>query len=192
MFDASGTLAHVRQGRKEPYWVVFNSRRPRPGGVGKGCLLFFLVVALAAFAVLTSIASLATGTWKAAPPIVGGALVAIALLLLSRLARRRGSGPARAPDADAPLLVITPEGFVEYVRPDYPTVAIDFSDLASLALRVSASTNSGSSVATAHIWLDLNYRDGKTARWQPRANFGPTEAIVQAIITAQGKFEATH
>jgi hypothetical protein len=139
---------------------------------------------------------------------VARALAALMLLSIvrrvwsSRRRGRRGSVAQEPPNPDPPLLVITPAGFVEYAQPDYPIVAVAFGDLATLALRVTASTMSNSMMsdsmisnrmpATTHIWLDLHYRDGRIDRWNPRANFGQTEAIVQAIIAARGKYEATH
>lgn len=124
------------------------------------------------------------------PFIVG----AVLLIVVRRMWWRRLPGRAsqHTPDSDPPLLVITPDGFIEYVRPDYPIVASAFAALASLALRVTASTTSDSSFATTHIWLDLHYRDVRVERWSPRAYFGQTEAIAQAIIAARGWYEATH
>jgi hypothetical protein len=91
-------------------------------------------------------------------------------------------GTSQDPD---PLLVITPDGAVEYVSSRNPVAAVDFDSLARIGLQVSGHSFSDSTIVTLDVWLDLHYRDGRKARWRS-ASFADRYETVQAFIEAYG------
>ncbi len=102
--------------------------------------------------------------------------------------RRRGklSGFFRGTSDDPdPLLVITPDGAVEYVSERKPLTVVAFQDLAGMRIRV-ASSNSSAAVST---WVDLRYLDGSKAKWRSAGFANDLEAI-QGFIEAYGAHKA--
>lgn len=82
-------------------------------------------------------------------------------------ARGRVRGFLRGTSADPdPLLVITPNGVVEYVDSKKPVAAVDFDSLSGISLRVSGSTFSDSIQVRLDVWLDVHYRDGRKSKWR--------------------------
>jgi hypothetical protein len=92
------------------------------------------------------------------------------------------SGALHDPD---PLLVITPDGVVEYVSDKKPLAAVFFDDLSGVSLRANATTMSDSMHADLHVWLDLHYLNGKKAKWQP-ASFKNNLDVIQCFIETCG------
>lgn len=104
--------------------------------------------------------------------------------------RGRVRGFLRGTSADPdPLLVITPDGVVEYADSKKPVTVIDFGSLARIRLRVSGSTFSDSMHVVLDVWLDLHYRDGRTSKWRS-ASFAGQYQTIQAFIEAYGAHQA--
>ncbi len=95
-------------------------------------------------------------------------------------------GTSADPD---PLLVITPDGVVEYIDSKKPGAVVDFDDLSGIMLRVSGSTFSDSRQVRLDVWLDLQYRDGRKSKWRS-ASFASQYGTVQAFIEAYGAYQA--
>jgi len=95
-------------------------------------------------------------------------------------------GTAQDPD---PLLVVTTEAVVEYVSSKKPLAVVLFADLAGVALRAHATTQSDSMHAWLHVWLDLRYADGRKAKWQP-ATFKDDLAVIQQFLEGYGAYKA--
>lgn len=95
-------------------------------------------------------------------------------------------GTSADPD---PLLVITPNGVVEYVDSKKPVAAVDFDSLSGISLRVSGSTFSDSIQVRLDVWLDVRYRDGRKSKWRS-ASFADQHQTVQAFIEAYGAHQA--
>jgi hypothetical protein len=95
-------------------------------------------------------------------------------------------GTSADPD---PLLVITPDGVVEYVDSKKPSAVVDFGSLSRIRLRVTGRTFSDSIQVRLDVWLDLHYRDGSTSKWRS-ASFGGQYRTVQAFIEAYGAHQA--
>jgi hypothetical protein len=98
--------------------------------------------------------------------------------------RRRGTIGAffrRTSNDPDPMLVITPDGVVEYVSQKKPLIAVDFGELESIELQGSATTTSDTAHASLHAWLDLHYQDGRTAKWEP-SSFKDDLRILQSFI----------
>jgi hypothetical protein len=105
-------------------------------------------------------------------------------------ARGRVRGFLRGTSADPdPLLVITPDGVVEYVDSKKPVAVIDFDGLSGISLRVSGSTFSDSIQVRLDVWLDVRYRDGRKSKWRS-ASFADRYETVQAFIEAYGVHQA--
>jgi hypothetical protein len=105
-------------------------------------------------------------------------------------ARGRVRGFLRGTSADPdPLLVITPNGVVEYVDSKKPVTAVDFDSLSGISLRVSGSTFSDSIQVRLDVWLDVRYRDGRKSKWRS-ASFADQYQTIQAFIEAYGAYQA--
>jgi hypothetical protein len=100
--------------------------------------------------------------------------------------RGRVSGFLRGTSHDPdPLLVITPDGAVEYVNERKPLTVINFHDLAGMTLRAQGHSFSDSSIVTLEVWIDLQYRDGRKAKWRS-TSFTDDLQTVQCFIESYG------
>ncbi|MCL7424791.1 hypothetical protein [Streptomyces sp. YS415] len=102
--------------------------------------------------------------------------------------KRRGKvsgffgGTSDDPD---PLLVITPDGSVEYISERKPLAIVVFQDLVGMKLRVAGSSNS----AAVSTWVDLRYLDGSKSKWRS-TGFGSNLEAIQGFIEAYGAHKA--
>jgi hypothetical protein len=104
--------------------------------------------------------------------------------------RGRVRGFLRGTSADPdPLLVITPDGVVEYIDSKKPAAVVDFGSLSRIRLRVSGSTFSDSIQVRLDVWLDLRYRGGGQSKWRS-ASFASQYQTIQAFIEAYGAHQA--
>lgn len=95
-------------------------------------------------------------------------------------------GTSEDPD---PLLVITPDGAIEYKDDRKPPAIVNFHDLAGMTLKATATTSSSSSFATLTVWVDLSYRDGTRAKWRS-TSFADNLQTIQGIIEAYSAHQA--
>jgi hypothetical protein len=95
-------------------------------------------------------------------------------------------GSSNDPD---PLLVITPDGAIEYANERKPSTVVDFHDLAGIALRVRGSSFSDSTIVNLDVWIDLHYRDGRKTKWRS-TSFADDLQTVQCFIEAYGAHKA--
>jgi len=139
--------------------------------------------------------------WLAVTGIVGGLALLLAIMVGLGAARQN-----REDSADpAPLLIVLPEGWVQYIRRRDPAQAIAFAELKHLRQGVAPSqeeittladlqkrtvrsrrstAKSSSSKSHAGPWLDIAWREGNRKDWEPDKCFGKPEAICQAILAA--------
>ncbi|MFJ5732324.1 hypothetical protein [Streptomyces paradoxus] len=106
--------------------------------------------------------------------------------------KKRGkvSGFLRGTSDDPnPLLVITPEGAIEYKDERKPLTIINFYELAGMTLQATARTTSDSSFATLSVWVDLHYGDGTKTKWRS-ASFADNLQAIQGFIEAYGAHKA--
>ncbi|MFD5230383.1 hypothetical protein ACFWJ5_18005 [Streptomyces qaidamensis] len=106
--------------------------------------------------------------------------------------KKRGkvSGFLRGTSEDPnPLLVITPEGAIEYKDERKPLTIVNFHELADIRLKATASTSSSSSFATLSVWVDLSYSDGMKAKWRS-TSFADNLQAIQGFIEAYGAHKA--
>jgi hypothetical protein len=96
--------------------------------------------------------------------------------------RGRLSGTSNDPD---PLLVITPEGIVEYVDHRKGVQVVDFDQLSEITLRVQGHSFSDSTIVTLDVWLDLRFRDGQKQKWRSSA-FADDHRTIQSVLEAYG------
>ncbi|MFF1905162.1 hypothetical protein [Kitasatospora sp. NPDC058218] len=105
-------------------------------------------------------------------------------------ARGRLSGFLHGTSDDPdPLLVITPDGAVEFTEERKPLTVVDFYDLAGMTLRVNGQSFSDSSMVNLAVWVDLDYRDGRKAKWRS-ASFSGDLRTIQGLIEAYGAHKA--
>ncbi|MFE6691896.1 hypothetical protein ACFVFQ_36190 [Streptomyces sp. NPDC057743] len=92
-------------------------------------------------------------------------------------------GTSQDPD---PLLVITPDGAIEYVSESKSLAIVNFCDVAKITLRVTASSFSDSTTVNLSVWLDLDYRDGRKGKWQAvsfKNDFQAIQDFIEAYAT---------
>jgi hypothetical protein len=95
-------------------------------------------------------------------------------------------GSSHDPD---PLLVITPDGAVEYTNERKPLTVVNFSELAGITLKVRGHSFSDSTLVTLDVWVDLSYRDGRTTKWRS-TSFADNLQAIQYFVEAYGAHKA--
>jgi hypothetical protein len=95
-------------------------------------------------------------------------------------------GSSHDPD---PLLVITPDGAIEYASDRKPLTVVDFNELAGITLQVHGSSFSDSTIVTLQVWIDLHHRDGRKTKWRS-TSFADNLQAVQCFIEAYGAHKA--
>src|SRR5262249_20786968 len=118
-----------------------------------------------------------------------------ALALLVGIGVWIGLARRHAGDPD-PVIVLLPEGFVEYVSNHQPIIGAAYADLASVDFGTRAGRHARRDTSNGqepmprqkHLWLDLHFYDNSQERWQTRADFGPPARIYQTIIKAHSLY----
>jgi hypothetical protein len=105
-----------------------------------------------------------------------------------RRGRVRGFLKGTSDDPD-PLLVITPEGVVEFVDNRTSLQIVDFDWLAEIALQVKGSSFSDSMIVNLDVWLDLRLRDGRKQKWRS-SSFADNYRTIQGVLEAYGAYKA--
>jgi hypothetical protein len=95
-------------------------------------------------------------------------------------------GTSHDPD---PLLVVTPEGVVEFVDSRKGLRIVDFDQVSELTLRVRGSSMSDSMIVNLEVWLDLRFRDGRKEKWRSSA-FADDYRTIQSVLEAYGAYMA--
>jgi hypothetical protein len=95
-------------------------------------------------------------------------------------------GSSHDPD---PLLVITPDGAIEYANERKPPTVVNFDELAEMTLRVRGSSFSDSTIVTLDVWIDLHYRDGRKTKWRS-TSFADNLQTIQCFVEAYGANKA--
>jgi hypothetical protein len=99
-----------------------------------------------------------------------------------------------------PMLVLTPEGVIEYLSERVPPRQLPFDELAEISLQVRGRASGAASLSArpveralapvrADVWIDLHFRDGEKSRWRT-VSFGSNLEIIQAFIEAFGAHKA--
>ena len=94
-------------------------------------------------------------------------------------------GTSNDPD---PLLVITPEGVVEFVDNRKGLHIVDFDQVSELTLRVRGSSFSDSMIVNLEVWLDLRFRDGRKQKWRS-SSFADDYRTIQSVLEAYGAYK---
>jgi hypothetical protein len=106
--------------------------------------------------------------------------------------KRRGrvGGFLRGTSGDPdPLLVITPEGVVEFIDDRKGIHVVDFDQLSEVALRVRGSSSSDSMIVNLEVWLELRFGDGRKQKWRSSA-FADDYRTIQSLLEAYGAYKA--
>ena len=91
-------------------------------------------------------------------------------------------GSSQDPD---PLLVIAPDGAIEYANERTPLTVLNFHDLAGITLQVRGRSFSDSTIVTLDVWVDLQYRDGRKTKWRS-ISFSDNLQTIQCFVEAYG------
>jgi hypothetical protein len=104
--------------------------------------------------------------------------------------RGRVSGFLRGTSDDPdPLLVVTPEGVVEFVDNRKGLMVVNFDQLSDVTLRVQGSSFSDSTIVHLDVWLDLRFHDGRKQKWRS-SSFANDYRTVQSVLEAYGAYKA--
>ena len=194
MMDAQQVLHQVWQQSPRADWKVLHGKRADPVAVGCMAVLIalFFIATLGAGPLV--VLRLFPERWLV---VSLGALV-LALLIGIGIGVLVGRD-RKDPD---PLLVILPEGFVEYISWRKPIVAIAFAELADLTMTLfeergktittTASANGTLTIknTSSRARLDLVYRDGRKDQWEQRSTFEAPELVPQTITTTYAQYVA--
>jgi hypothetical protein len=94
-------------------------------------------------------------------------------------------GTSQDPD---PVLVITPEGVVEFVDNRQGLFLVDFDQVSDITLRVRGSSFSDSMIVNLDVWLDLGFRNGRKQKWRS-STFANDYRTVQSVLEAYGAYK---
>lgn len=226
MFDGNAVLTQTLRGAPAPTWHVLRAKRLGPVGAfflgaGRGLFFFaFFAIFAAVCGFFALIVAGAAGVGVAAasgggsapnvqvPSSIPGAgafasagllllAVPVAVVLISGgvMARRA----ARVRNDPLPALVLTHEGFVEYISSRKPVKSFAFADYANMRPHKQITntvhhTQGGGQYTTTStsVWLDLVARNGAKSRWRPRARFDDPMALAGAITYAFSQFQSVH
>lgn len=191
MFDPQAVINQAMLGETPADWEVFHGRRPGP--LSMGCFFAFLIFMIVgvfstvALLVMQLVFNLLNNHISVTSfiPVVG--LVVFVMLLLAGVwGYSTAKKDARDPD---PLLVVTPDGFVEYYLLRHPLNAIHFAELKTIMVQVRANIRRNMSITRLRVWLELHHPDGRVERWKPKGMYGEDEDLItQSIATAFDEF----
>jgi hypothetical protein len=118
-------------------------------------------------------------------PIIGP--IVLALVLVAGIwGYFTGRKDARDPD---PLLVVTPEGFVEYFLSRHPLNAVSFAKLETIIVQVRGKIRRDRLLTRLRLWLELHYPDGRVERWRSKGMYGEQkDLITQSIALAFSEY----
>ncbi|HEU5369451.1 MAG TPA: hypothetical protein VFU69_13340 [Ktedonobacterales bacterium] len=148
---------------------------------------------------LSGLLTPASATVAGYPVLAVAACAALALALLAGVIATVMVARRHAGDPD-PVIVLLPQGFVEFVSRHKPIIGILYAELAAVDLQQRSKRRSRSyqpgaplqSSARGKTWLKLHYHDGRQERWRPRADFGPPERLCETIIKAHALYQVLY
>jgi hypothetical protein len=85
-----------------------------------------------------------------------------------------------------PLLVLTPEGAVEYINSKHNLAVVDFFTVRDIALKVSGSSSRDSMLVSITMWIDIYYVDGSKGKWSSKASYDQSYRLFQSFMMALG------
>ncbi|HEY7356430.1 MAG TPA: hypothetical protein VH590_08180 [Ktedonobacterales bacterium] len=137
----------------------------------------------------------ASATFAGYPALAVAACAALALTVLAGVIATVVAARRHAGDPD-PIIVLLPQGFVEFVSQHKPIIGILYAELAAVDVRQRHQRRSQNLQLQAStrgkIWLNLHYYDGRQQRWRPRADFGPPEQVFETLIKAHALYEVLY
>lgn len=176
--DVEQILRRARQGNVPNSWVVFHGKLP-PSHLARRDLESLSLTSLILGGFLLFSSMLLVLLYMAGnitlPFLVVLCLnvAAIALFALTMVIHiKKPPHPEMTQISDA-LLILTPEGFVEYIDRSEAIDSVAYADLAGMVLQRDEEDMP---------WVDLSYRNGNKGEWSQRAYFGPPTSILQNIL----------
>ena len=193
--DMETVLEHVRQGNKGDQWHIFRSEIVSFQDFR--ILLFNLYTvykwafhltgALAVFNCSLLVALAVDDSGSTTPYLLFTLFVStLATIWLFSIVTieilQQGPALQMTPSYPEAYLVITENGFVEYIDASNDIDCVSFADLAYVQQCGDEED----------LWLDLFYRDGRKGQWNQRAHFGPSKHILQIILEAYIQYIQQH
>jgi len=195
MFDPQAVINQAMLGETPADWQVFHGKRSSP--LSMGCFFAFVIPLFVG--IFTIVALLVTQlvfnlfhvhVSVTSFTLVVGLILLVIMLLAGVWGYSTGKKDARDPD---PLLVVTPEGFVEYFLSRNPLDAVPFTALDTIMIQVSANIRRNMSITKLRVWLELHYPDGRVVKWKPKGMYGDDEDLItQSIIAAFDDYAHPH
>lgn len=184
MIDPQTIITQARVGEVPADWEVFHGERPRP--LAMGCFLFVIVLGILTLcSACATIPTLVVFNIRHSQFDFGSFLhiavpVGLAIaLLVGILAYMRTRREAKDPQ---PLLVVTPEGFVEYFLARHPIKAVSFAELETIIVDLDARIRPNLTLKKLRLRLELHYPGGKVERWRPKGVYDVPEELISGSI----------
>ncbi len=180
MFEPEAILYRVWQRDVPPGWYVYPRWRLRVWMVG--CALSLLVI-IAALLPLPFAPNFWLRTTAVFLSVILVAIVGGSLCLVVGARQGLDFPVSRNPDG---VLVVTPEGVVEYVSTRVPIYTLPFAEIEEIERHREGE----------RAWLEVISLDGSEAEWTPRARFGSKgqeylyEEIFGRILEAFAEYRA--
>ncbi len=187
LLDPRAVVSEVQQGKIQATWQVFHSRPV----IEQELPFIEPLMSIRNIAIILLImSSVVYGTLRLSGGEETSLLISFSAILfflfLSSLyigvteltKRRRVNILQESPLAPHALLILTPEGFVEFIDNDAEIDYVYFPDLTSVILPPDNDSSQ----------LELSYANGQKVRWSPRAYFGLPNDIAHDIIKSFIKY----
>jgi hypothetical protein len=190
VIDPDEILLQAVRSQIPPDWDVFEGQRPAPKALGccfaVAALLIGTVLSVLLIIVIALIRAISHSqafnpftTFVSLGPIIGIAIVAIALGA-GALGVLQGRRDADDPD---PVIVVMPNGFVEFFLLRRPPRIVAFAELADVQLEGYGRIAEEVTLDEIELSLYLIYKDGRKERWHPQAHY-EDKPIVKISVAA--------
>ena len=186
--DPLDIVRQVQQGNALSTWRVFRNQKIAFQDVVymvldldvamKRALILFAFLAITCVPLMIAIASGDGGFYLSFLFLLTFLLDTCAAVYFAVLmARSIAQTPAISmePTNERPLLILMPEGFIEYIDTNEELNSVLFADLVTMQFHLYEDYI---------VALDLLYRDGPRRQWYQRANFGSSAFMSQQIFDA--------
>lgn len=173
MLDANTVLANIRCGDIPKSWHVYHAKQSPL--VLKGIVVGLLTLLFSAIIMGVNI-------------VLGGPRLNVGLIVLVSVVVGLVTWMAQWRRAKDAVLVIMPDGFVQYTGSQTP-FAVSYTELKNMDVQVQSRVNLGYTCSLvirtrdeiSAIQLKLSYPDGRVVVWSPAKVFGPSLDIAPYI-----------
>ncbi|QBD76777.1 TIR domain-containing protein [Ktedonosporobacter rubrisoli] len=191
--SAQKILRHIREKKAPDTWLIYQSERMSLSAfrslithidiAGAQAFIVFLFLFISGNALIFV---LAPGDGNASlllfPLVLDSLAIGFFAVRMVKIIHQTPEIPPQRPYPDA-LLVLTSDGFIEYLDNDQPIYELSFADLVGMQMHTEEDLTT---------WLELFYRDQRRGQWSQRTHFGAPIPLTQEIIKAFTSYLQRH